>query len=420
MRLQADLRQAYTQRNEQLRAVIDIFRTHESKNRDINLDHIAERAARSLGLDVCTILEFNEMTQKFAGRGNYGLLNPEYVNVTLRSKFKELYMHKDAVTIIPDVRKDPMMRVSQFVHREGIRSTVVYPLRVDGQSIGLFFGNYRELTQPTDEDLKSIGLFADVAAHVLHRANLETNLKESQDKEERRRLLVWISMAHDMWQHNLVLKASSIRNYTLALQRRMNRMQSLPDAMQDVPETLTEIDRLAGDIANAPPRVPHDSEMNSELVPIASLLQEIAEREHRSLRLQGIPIHRIEVEVKALGGIQVRGYRRWLIYMFESLIQNAYRAMPRGGVITIKGTRQRQWAEIRVTDTGRGVPKRLRDKIFKFAVTGRRNPAGLGIGSLLAKTIIEENRGNIELEKPGPGDTTVLIKLPIEGRVRKA
>jgi signal transduction histidine kinase len=127
----------------------------------------------------------------------------------------------------------------------------------------------------------------------------------------------------------------------------------------------------------------------------------------------------IDLNVNRLGGIQVRGYRRWLIYMFESLLLNAYAAMPNGGVVTITGARQARWVEIRISDTGKGVPENLRDKIFRVAITGRSNHKGLGIGSLLVTTLVEENNGRIELEKPGPGDTTVLIRLPYAGRAEK-
>jgi signal transduction histidine kinase len=190
--------------------------------------------------------------------------------------------------------------------------------------------------------------------------------------------------------------------------------------MDSVREIIIEMDRLAVDIANAPPRVPNDSEMKAELVPIGSLLQEIAAREIQSIRLGGATAYQIEVDVRALGGLQVQCYRRWLIHTFESLFQNAYAAMPKGGQIRITGSRQKHWAEIRICDSGKGVPRHLRDKIFRVAITAKSGHKGLGIGSLLAKTLVEENGGTIELEKPGPGDTTVLIRLPSSRQAKKA
>jgi signal transduction histidine kinase len=160
--------------------------------------------------------------------------------------------------------------------------------------------------------------------------------------------------------------------------------------------------------------------MKKELIPIGPFLKEIAERERRRLLLDGETRHRIDVQLKNLGGIQIFGYRRWLIYIFESLFMNSRVAMfANAGQITVSASRQRQWVEIRLQDTGKGVPKRLRDKLFKVQITGKRPHAGLGIGSLLVTTLVEENQGTIELEKPGPCDTTVLIRLPIDRQAKR-
>jgi signal transduction histidine kinase len=227
-------------------------------------------------------------------------------------------------------------------------------------------------------------------------------------------------MVEDMWQHTLVQKASSIRNYAQMVRKWLERGQRMPGSAPSVDEIITEIDRLAEDIANAPPRVPHDSEMQSEHIPIAPLLQEIAERERQSMRLHDSPQHKIDVSMRGLGGVQVFGYRRWLIFIFECLFNNAYAAMPKGGgQISVFGRKQKGWVEIRIRDTGKGIPRRLQDKIFKVPITGRQNHKGLGIGSLLVKTLMEEHHGTIELERPGPCDTTVLIRFPISKQAKK-
>jgi signal transduction histidine kinase len=93
--------------------------------------------------------------------------------------------------------------------------------------------------------------------------------------------------------------------------------------------------------------------------------------------------------------------------------------MPRGGQIVITGTKQKKWVEIRVRDTGKGVPKQLQNKIFKERFTGKRKHKGLGVGTILVTTLVEENGGTIALEKPGPGDTTVLIRLPIFSEAKR-
>jgi signal transduction histidine kinase len=158
--------------------------------------------------------------------------------------------------------------------------------------------------------------------------------------------------------------------------------------------------------------------MRQEYVPLAPLLMEVAERARKSSSLLYSNSSQIDADVDRLGGIQVRGYRRWLIYMLEAVLQNANHALPRqGGMVTITGSKNQQWAEIRIRDNGNGVPETIRSKLFKNMIPRRQDRNGLGIGSLLAATIVEEHQGSIELEKPGPSDTTILIRLPIAKRV---
>jgi signal transduction histidine kinase len=120
-------------------------------------------------------------------------------------------------------------------------------------------------------------------------------------------------------------------------------------------------------------------------------------------------------DVKYLEGIQVWAYRRWLIYALENLLQNSQRVMADGGTITILGQRAGRWAEIRVVDTGPGVPESVRERLFKEPIAKSRGDSGMGIGDVLVATIVEEHEGNIALEKTGPAGTTVLIRLPVAG-----
>jgi signal transduction histidine kinase len=185
--------------------------------------------------------------------------------------------------------------------------------------------------------------------------------------------------------------------------------------MKGMPEIINEVDRLAAEIAGAPPRVPQSLEMEPELFPLAPLLEEVAQREGKPSLLHAGPPLEIRTDVESLGGVQIQGYRRWLIYALEALLQNARNAMSQGGTVTISGRRVGEWAEVRIRDTGSGVPEAIRYRLFKELIPREQDKAGMGIGGLMVATIVEEHEGSIELERSGPGDTTVLIRLPVVG-----
>jgi two-component system, NtrC family, sensor histidine kinase HydH len=92
---------------------------------------------------------------------------------------------------------------------------------------------------------------------------------------------------------------------------------------------------------------------------------------------------------------------------FVNLIQNAYEAMgSTDGTLRIQAMRAEQngvpGVEIRIKDTGPGIPLEQREQIFNPFVTTKATGVGLGL-SIVSK-IIDEHRGTIRAEsKPGEG-----------------
>ncbi len=64
--------------------------------------------------------------------------------------------------------------------------------------------------------------------------------------------------------------------------------------------------------------------------------------------------------------------------------------------------------EIRITDSGPGVPVAIRDTLFEpFVSTGKRR--GIGLGLTIAHRIAQEHGGDVRLEESNPGRTTFLL-----------
>ena len=91
--------------------------------------------------------------------------------------------------------------------------------------------------------------------------------------------------------------------------------------------------------------------------------------------------------------------------------------MPEGGSIILNGRLVEKQVELRIHDEGNGVPEIVRDKLFRELIPKDKDRDGMGIGGLLAATIIEEHDGHIELENTNLPGTTVLIRLPTVGEV---
>ena len=99
----------------------------------------------------------------------------------------------------------------------------------------------------------------------------------------------------------------------------------------------------------------------------------------------------------------------------EAILLNALEAMPEGGRLTVGLAERDRHALITVQDTGRGVPPELEEQIFEAFFTTKTGQLGedvgmAGLGLALARRIIEDLGGRIELKsRPGEGATFTLV-----------
>ena len=94
-----------------------------------------------------------------------------------------------------------------------------------------------------------------------------------------------------------------------------------------------------------------------------------------------------------------------------NVVVNAMQAMPEGGELRFESTVANDMAEIRISDTGTGIPPELREKIFRLYFTTKAG--GSGIGLAMTFRIVQLHDGTIDFSsEPGKG-TTFVIRLPI-------
>jgi signal transduction histidine kinase len=97
-----------------------------------------------------------------------------------------------------------------------------------------------------------------------------------------------------------------------------------------------------------------------------------------------------------------------------NLVDNAIKFTPPGGTVIIGLAPEAGGAEIRVTDTGIGIPEEEQVSIFRafYRVDGARRKRGSGLGLAISAWIVAAHNGRIEVKsEPGKGSTFV-VHLP--------
>ncbi|MBS1970037.1 MAG: PAS domain-containing sensor histidine kinase [Bdellovibrionales bacterium] len=100
-----------------------------------------------------------------------------------------------------------------------------------------------------------------------------------------------------------------------------------------------------------------------------------------------------------------------------NLVNNACQAMKDPGTLTvtsgISGKNPRM-VELRVSDTGPGIPQEIQNKIFEAFFTTKKEGLGTGLGLSMSKSIVERFGGDIHFETESGKGAVFCITLPIK------
>jgi signal transduction histidine kinase len=115
-------------------------------------------------------------------------------------------------------------------------------------------------------------------------------------------------------------------------------------------------------------------------------------------------------------GVEIEGDAHAIRRLFVILIDNAVKYTNPGGAIRITLARNGTSARAAVADTGIGIPKEAQahifDRFWRVDKVRSRETGGAGLGLSIARWIVDQHHGTIDVEsEPGQG-STFWIALP--------
>ncbi|MFZ0136097.1 MAG: ATP-binding protein [Candidatus Sulfotelmatobacter sp.] len=91
------------------------------------------------------------------------------------------------------------------------------------------------------------------------------------------------------------------------------------------------------------------------------------------------------------------------------------------GKIKVQTRDCQEWVEIRIQDTGSGIPEKARARIFDPFFTTKKIGKGTGQGLAIARSVVvDKHDGSIHFETEEGKGTTFIIRLPYDGKVLAA
>ncbi len=98
--------------------------------------------------------------------------------------------------------------------------------------------------------------------------------------------------------------------------------------------------------------------------------------------------------------------------VFTNIITNAIDAMPEGGNLKITSGKLNEKVVFRFTDTGKGIPEEIQDKIWTPLFTTKAK--GMGLGLAICKRMVEAHGGLISVISTVRKGSTFIIKIPLK------
>jgi PAS domain S-box-containing protein len=187
-------------------------------------------------------------------------------------------------------------------------------------------------------------------------------------------------------------------------------------------ERLDIIERAAIDGAETVKRIQgfglHQEGAIAELIDVNQLVQDSTtltqarwrdDAQARGLRYQ------VEVDLRSVP--LIRGSASELREVFVNIILNALDAMPAGGRLKISTDTVGQTVQIGFADTGKGMPREVREHIFEPFFT-TKGADGMGLGLAVSYSIVERHGGKIEVASEQGQGSIFIITLPAAKNVR--
>jgi signal transduction histidine kinase len=112
-------------------------------------------------------------------------------------------------------------------------------------------------------------------------------------------------------------------------------------------------------------------------------------------------------------GLTIRGNRHLLSQALANLLDNAIKYTPKGGTVSVSAKKANGSAELVVADTGPGIERDDRERVFDRFVRleASRNSPGSGLGLSLVRAVAKHHGAAIDLDDNLPG-LKVTMRFP--------
>ncbi|MEX2221445.1 MAG: GAF domain-containing protein [Candidatus Rokuibacteriota bacterium] len=319
----------------------------------------------------------------------------------------------DSMAQDPRITRDFAARIAI----EGLVTTLVVPIMVEGRVEGLLYVHRRTprpFTDRTETVLRQLAEYAAIAIHNMQLLAHEHQMRAEAEGASRMKDEFLATLSHELrsplqpllnWAYLLRspnLDPASSERALDAIERSTKTLGQLIEDLLDVSRIVTGKLRLQA----RPVRLPGMVRAALEAVESAALAKSVA--------LEA----RIEPDLPAVLGDPDR-----LQQVLWNLLSNGIKFTPKGGRVTVSVAGRNSEVVLTVADTGAGIKREFLPHVFErfrqAESSTNRAYGGLGLGLAIVRHLVELHGGSVSVQSEGEGQgATFSVRLPVAAAVR--
>ncbi len=328
-----------------------------------------------------------------------GLLNLGYKGVAILIEDKnEVIFKKDG--FIPEIEKYKNIDLQNFQTAKILLNSkvVIIPLKKDSKTIGAIFVYKKSEILP--DEIEYLQTYANSVSTAIaktlyfkEKEELERNLFQAEKHAVLGKLSAGIS-------HNLKNPLAVITSSAFALRKKLEK--------GDIEKGLKLIDRIeknsrrAEEIINKLLDYAKPSFYSKQKINLREVVENSLDFIKSSIKGKDIDIR------KELEDITIKGDKNFIEQAIVNILLNSVEAIEEKGIIEVSLKRKNDYILLKIKDDGYGIPNDIKEHIFEPYFTTKANGTGLGLP--IAKKIISEHNGEIEVKTEEGKGTEFIIK----------
>jgi two-component system sensor kinase FixL len=249
----------------------------------------------------------------------------------------------------------------------------------------------------------SVGEFTIAGEHkftgILHDLSARVRLEEQMREQT---ALAKLGEMAAVIAHEVKNPLAGIRGAIQVIAARMPKDATEAPVLAEIIKRIDSLDGMIKELLLFA-RTPQPRRIPTSLVPLVAATADLLTRDPS--------LQAVEVQIDG-SAPPVPADAEMLKIVFQNLLINGAHAMKNRGRIRVEVNTSDSACHVTFSDEGPGIPVEVREKIFTPFFTTKSRGSGLGLPT--AKRLVEAHNGQIVIDCPPAGGTSVMVRLPLE------